>query len=438
MKFYFKKIGTLQSAEVELGKFTVICGNNNTSKTIICNAIYGFLKHMRSSISSSLVGLLPKNVENETEFKIDLKNIIPKLKKNTEKLQIKYNKELNQVFDVDVDFVVNTSVSIDLDSIDPNFSDDYSYSIGDGVISADREKDSSIIEFSIYPKSKDKKKLDIKKLSASLLFHACYFTMFPNPSIMTSERSGIVIFQKELDSSKNSIVDGLKGNEDKKILQNISRYAISIRDNISTVRDAAQLSKQKSFLPVELIEYFCSIVEGKYVVDSRGVMFETSNKENEAMARLPMHYSSSSVKALFLLHVYLVHTATPNDIIIIDEPELSLHPDNQRKLLRLLARLCNCGIRIFITTHSDFFIKELNNLIMIGELAQKNQTEICKKLSYNKNEIINRDDVKAYFINKHAVTIPIIDKFGIDIETFNKEIDTMNRTYDTISGELYE
>lgn len=439
MKFRLNEIGTLRSAELELGKFTIICGNNNTSKTILCNAIYGYIKHMRSLALPFLTSMIPQDIENATEFKIDLNDIIPKLEKYTTDMQSAFNSELHRVFDVDSGFFTKKpSVIIDQSSIFPNFSEKYSYSIGGNLISSERKSNSSIIKFTISPTQKKQKSADIKKLSATLLFHACYFTMFPNPTVMTSERSGIAIFQKELDSSKNSIVDELKGNEDKEILRNISRYAISISDNITTIRDAEQLSKQKSFLPVDVLDTFYSIIEGKYIVDNRSVMFEAANGKQEIGKRFPMHYSSSSVKSLLLLYTYIAHTASPNDILIIDEPELSLHPDNQRKLLRLLVQLCNYGIRILITTHSDFFIKELNTLIMLSELEKDKQKKLIEKFSYCEKEIINKSDIKAYFINKENITIPVIDKFGIDIETFNKEIDTMNLIYDTIAGELYE
>ena len=46
-------------------------------------------------------------------------------------------------------------------------------------------------------------------------------------------------------------------------------------------------------------------------------------------------------------------------MLFIDEPELNLHPGNQRRIARLFARLSKLGIKVFITTHSDYIIKEL-------------------------------------------------------------------------------
>jgi predicted ATPase len=57
--------------------------------------------------------------------------------------------------------------------------------------------------------------------------------------------------------------------------------------------------------------------------------------------------------------------AQEGDFIIIDEPELNLHPDNQRKIARWLVRVVNAGFKVMITTHSDYIIREFNNLIML-------------------------------------------------------------------------
>ena len=51
---------------------------------------------------------------------------------------------------------------------------------------------------------------------------------------------------------------------------------------------------------------------------------------------------------------------------MVDEPELNLHPANQRRIARLFACLVNLGVKVFITTHSDYIVKELNTLIMLN------------------------------------------------------------------------
>jgi predicted ATPase len=66
--------------------------------------------------------------------------------------------------------------------------------------------------------------------------------------------------------------------------------------------------------------------------------------------------------------------AQKGNLLIVDEPGLNLHPENQRKLDRLFTTLLNRSIKIFITTHSNYIIKELNTLILLNSEDQRLQT----------------------------------------------------------------
>ena len=43
MKINVKNLGVLRQAEFELGDMTLICGGNNTGKTYVTYALFGFL-----------------------------------------------------------------------------------------------------------------------------------------------------------------------------------------------------------------------------------------------------------------------------------------------------------------------------------------------------------------------------------------------------------
>jgi len=49
MKFRFKNLGPIKQADLELGDLTIIAGRNNTGKTYLAYALYGFLKHLKTS-----------------------------------------------------------------------------------------------------------------------------------------------------------------------------------------------------------------------------------------------------------------------------------------------------------------------------------------------------------------------------------------------------
>ena len=164
-----------------------------------------------------------------------------------------------------------------------------------------------------------------------------------------------------------------------------------------------------------------------------------------------MGESSSSVRSLLYVGFYLKHIAQKGDLLMIDEPELNLHPENQRKIARLLVRLVNVGIKVFVTTHSDYIIKELNTLIMLNYKKESEVIkELMKKYNYDKSELISQDRIKVFIAreeptmleqNTRKVKIPNLvpakyDEFyGIEVESFDKTIDEMNKLQKSIMFE---
>ena len=61
----------------------------------------------------------------------------------------------------------------------------------------------------------------------------------------------------------------------------------------------------------------------------------------------------------------------PGDTLIIDEIEAHLHPAAQTQMATLLARLVRAGVRVVVTTHSDWLLKELGNLMRESKLADQ-------------------------------------------------------------------
>ena len=88
---------------------------------------------------------------------------------------------------------------------------------------------------------------------------------------------------------------------------------------------------------------------------------------------IPLESASSSVGELAPLFVYLREVARPGDLLIIEEPEAHLHPENQRLIARLFAKLVSEGLNIIITTHSDFLLEELHNLVLAHGLDERDR-----------------------------------------------------------------
>jgi len=92
---------------------------------------------------------------------------------------------------------------------------------------------------------------------------------------------------------------------------------------------------------------------------------------------LPFYIASSAVKSQLDMSFYIKHLAKKGDILLVDEPEQNLHPVNQRKMARLFVQLIKAGIKVLVTTHSDYLIKELNHLILLNnEFENRSKKEV--------------------------------------------------------------
>ncbi len=102
-------------------------------------------------------------------------------------------------------------------------------------------------------------------------------------------------------------------------------------------------------------------------------------RPNQSEEALRMSHSSAMVSELAPLVLYLRSIVRQGDLLIIEEPESHLHPGAQTIIAQTLARLVRAGVRVLITTHSNYMLQQISNLIREGELRKQgkstNETE---------------------------------------------------------------
>lgn len=470
MKIKLKNIGMLDEAEFQVGDLTIICGENNTGKTYATYSLYGYLDFIREINFSLLLRdneyfeLLNDVNIDDCKFEIPIQTF--------ENILIKFS---NFIFSVYKNKFVEVLAGKDGDFNKSDFKDD---SI-EQIIGFLKKDDKKTVEnyFSHSPKFdfhyinkktivfnfEKNRNIFVKNTSNDFSKYASietivlyiYSRQCPNPFIISAERTGASMFQKELDVNKSEIVEEISRADTKNIndivlrllIQRYSRYPKPVKDNIYFIRDLDKISKITSFvyknkedvLNQTILNLLYEIVGGKYIVSQEGIEFAPGAKKRITRGKVAIQRASSSVRSLLMLNYYILHAARKNDILMIDEPELNLHPSNQILMARLLVLLVNAGVKVFITTHSDYILREISNCIMLNSLDEK-QIDKIKNKGYAKEYKLSPKKVKAYLAEnkkgKNILSNVNVNNHGIFMNTFDYPIDTQNENQGLIFDEL--
>ncbi|MDP8237802.1 MAG: AAA family ATPase [Candidatus Hatepunaea meridiana] len=448
MKVELKNLGVLKAAEFELGNLTIICGKNNTGKTYATYALYGFLKLWRHFIEFTSLKDNYKDIIDRGVTYIDLNEQMNSINDLLKRGCKDYTEVLYKVLASQESLFSESEILITVDISGLDVESEYRREMtrkGRTSIIFSKVKNSPELEVTWFiengepPISFDA----FESVTNEVLQDIIIAPLLPNVFISSTERTGAALFRKELDFARNRLVEELGRSKEKDLdpfglLDRVFQaYALPVNDNVDFTRSLDSVDKQESYLVNEypdILKEFRIIVGGDYKVTGDKLFFVT----RKGKTRLTLEECSSSVRSLMDLAFFLKNIAKKGDLLIIDEPELNLHPENQRKIAQLFAKLVNAGISVFITTHSDYIIKELNTLIMLNT-SKEQCTEIIEKHKYSENMLLSTEKVKVYLAeergrNRITTLVPaeIDTEYGIEVGSFDDSINEMNRIQEAI------
>lgn len=164
-------------------------------------------------------------------------------------------------------------------------------------------------------------------------------------------------------------------------------------------------------------QFFESVVSpllnGRLLEEKGDLYLELPKNEG----RIPMTAAASSIKELAPLFLLLQNSDDPGDYsILFEEPEAHLHPQMQHAVADLLTRCLNRGMFLQVTTHSDYFLSRLNQLIRLGRLREKNLAQFeayCEQYRHNKNLFLDSSVISTYYFKREESGLVSIEEQDI-------------------------
>lgn len=460
MRFVFDHLGPLSHADIELNKLTIVCGHNNTGKTYLTYALYAFLHTWEHFLEVRINANDHATLRETGSVSIDLDKLYLKRSADLIKEATKqYKKRLSDFLAAQEGRFDDTEVECELaipdDVFGAEFEKEFKSEKGNRIVSFKKKNNSSILEVSSVITDDLKSDSLPRGLIESVIKQLVWGRFLPTPFIVSTERTGAVTFRSELNLAKNRLIDlahRMKAGDEYSPMGLIKSvfdtgYPLPVDSNIDFINGLSRTEKRRGQIATNhpnLLNDLDGIIGGSYKITKEG---DVNFIQKATKQKLKMGESSSAVRSLVVLSYYLKHLAKTGDLLIIDEPELNLHPCNQRKLARLIARLVNVGVKVFITTHSDYFIKEFNTLIMLKQ-DKKGVEELRKSSGYDEGEALNSSDVSLYTINANQLYKPkhyqrkirgtVAEKadidpvYGIQAPSFDQTINEMNALQDEL------
>lgn len=403
-------LGPLKSAQIDLGDFNVLVGNNNTGKTFLATLLHRVLA---SSYDFELPNRkfpdeIPAQFRDVVEHAIRLftaddpedTTTTVKLNSSTRDWIDAVNTEMLTRFGDAVRNAVayahgSDPASLRRKTMTRNAPDSYmlvrsddpdtalSWSVNvrfdsDGVeveapgasawlarILRDDNVEFATGRWPLKPEHTDDAIADLRQTCRRLAFtegRAALFDLWPREAFhLPSERTGII---QNLGLLTSASVRGYAGANGRSARgAPLTGTAADLISLLANRRTAARRSPEFARLAHDFEESI-----------GAGIEFEAEDEPAKRIAavtpegKFPISRASAMLSELAALVYILRHHLCPGDCLTIDEPEAHMHPEAQRLLASFLVQVVNGGATLILTTHSDFFVAQVNNHIRAQEL----------------------------------------------------------------------
>ena len=421
IKAQINKLGPIQDAFIEFAPFMLFTGKSNLGKSYT-NFLSFYVFHLFADnrlhgfLSDKIIGKI-KGTKFEINFSVgqlrkwmhdDVRQFFANLLNYSD-----INCDVVFIFD---EFEDNTKLSFSFDKIIQNKTDDFSLKDMTAYVVNFESNIMPIISFGEMRDSLISQKMSV------LLSRKFLGRNFSRSILMPPGRAVLVDSSYTVQSAASSIGMYDKFLKDYDYIVHGKRFERSVKEDSQFFISRIQ----------KLIHG--SIFEGK-----DGVIIKL-----EQGGEIPLSTAASSIKELSPLLFFIQNLQIQEYSVCIEEPEAHAHPEMQRDIADLLVACIQRGSFMQVTTHSDYFLSRLNQLISLFKLHNDKLPyfiRLQEEYNISPRVLLNPDIVKAYYFKYRqdgsSVEIEQQDvSNGIPFTTFSNVINEQYATDEFINAGL--
>ncbi|HVB74812.1 MAG TPA: AAA family ATPase [Ktedonobacteraceae bacterium] len=456
MKVSIRNLGVIKEAEIDLKPFTVFIGPNNAGKTWLAYALSGVLGHYglgqysRAYIDDVVKETYPpldnaiQQVLYEGNAKIDLVQFAD------EYGEIYFNNVARQASSWMQEFMDTERLSFEHLEMHISLTDTKDAFLN-RILDSPEERNLAVGQSQRKPllsllKETGKRELYmytstegsileklpdqvIKETVAATIFRVMHFGLYEAVNVFVTERTAFTAFPIFQNIGKQPSTTFF--------VRRLTEPVNFTKDLIGEAFQSSTAKRQREARSNSAINNYIQLAQllEKQILGG-GVDFSTPEPdprreilfEPTKDTRMELPIASSMVKGIASLVLYLRYLAKPDEWLIIDEPEMNLHPEAQAKLTEFLAMLVNAGLPVLITTHSPYIVDHLSNLMKAAESTQPDAIQ-DKFYLHNKDAFISKDAVSVYFIDQGKAENMLDDDGVIHWGTFGTVSDRVSEIF---------
>lgn len=410
MKLKISNLGPIDSMVIDMSKpFILFAGDNGTGKTYAATFLYTLIKMVSFYIDSHGLHELQR-IENKIDGELDSDELYDSLDDFLKNRQNDILLYMNLNIKTD-------SFKCEIATTKEEWKDELlkkSVSVWSNYI----VKKENSFEYHLELHTAGERH---QAYMQSWFITSLFFDGIIGAKMFTAERSGIYTFSKELSV-------GRLRNPDERLN---ARYPRPIADGLADAADLTNKNRITFDDGTFATEIEQMILHGNLTVSEDGEVLYHISDDTE----LGFNESSSAIKTLAPLVFYLRHSAGQYNALFVDEPELNLHPKNQILLAKIFVKMINAGLRLVISTHSDYIIREINNMIMADGL-NKAGDKIFTNKGYDESLCLSQDKFAPYLFQKSengkVKVEPLeVDRYGFNMPSIDEAINSQNDVTNT-------